>query len=218
MSRMSVRRFMSEPVPQAVVEDILRVASRAPSGANTQPWQVHVLTGETLRTLVQELEHLQGDPAALASLAPDEYAYYPSAWRSPYIDRRRKVGGALYRLLGIQRGDTARMEAQHARNFRFFDAPVGLLFTIDRDLDRGNWLDYGMFLQNIMVAARARGLGTCAQAAFIHRHQLIARHLHLEPRQMLVCGMSLGYADTEAVENSLRSEREEIASFVNFYS
>ncbi|MES2183845.1 MAG: nitroreductase [Pseudomonadota bacterium] len=216
-SRRSIRRFLPTPVPLAVVEDILRVAARSPSGANTQPWQVHVVTGESLQALMEAVARVNDDPVALAAVPPDEYQYYPLAWKSPFIDRRRKVGFALYQLLGIVKGDSAGMKAQHARNFRFFDAPVGLIFTIDRDLNQGSWIDCGMFLQSVMVAARARGLDTCAQAAWIHFHQVIAQQLALDAQQMVVCGMALGSADPDAVENSLVSEREDLAAFATFH-
>jgi nitroreductase len=147
----------------------------------------------------------------------EDYAYYPTEWRSPYIDRRRKVGWDLYSLLGIAKTDKAAMHAQHGRNYTFFDAPVGLMFTIDRVMQQGSWLDYGMFLQNVMVAARARGLDTCPQAAFTQFHRIISRHLNLGDEEMLVCGMSLGYADPDAVANRLVTEREPLSAFVRFH-
>jgi nitroreductase len=214
-TRHSMRAYLPTPVPRELIEDILRVASRAPSGTNTQPWQVHVLTGAAKARLSERISSVYLDPAAFAE-AKEEYAYYPSEWVSPYIDRRRKVGWDLYGLLKIGKGDKARMQAQHGRNYVFFDAPVGLIFTIDRVMQQGSWLDYGMFLQNIMVAARARGLHTCAQAAFTQFHELIADELQLGPQQMVVCGMSLGYADPAAVENTLVTEREPVSGFARF--
>lgn len=214
-SRHSMRAFLPKPVPQQTLEDILAVASRAPSGTNTQPWQVHVLTGAALERLSQRIVAAYLDPVANAA-ASEEYAYYPTEWCSPYIDRRRKVGWDLYGLLGIAKTDKARMQAQHARNFAFFDAPVGLIFTIDRVMQQGSWLDYGMFLQNVMVAARARGLHTCPQAAFTQFHSLIEQELQLKPEQMLVCGMSLGFADPAAVENGLVTQRAPVAEFARF--
>ena len=154
-SRRSLRAFLPTPIPRETIEDILRVASRAPSGTNTQPWKVYVLTGEPLAALGREITALYDDPEEAAQ-HHEEYAYYPVEWRSPYIDRRRKVGWDLYGLLGITKGDKLRMHEQHGRNYVFFDAPVGLMFTIDRVMQQGSWLDYGMFLQNIMVAARPR--------------------------------------------------------------
>ena len=214
-SRRSIRRFLPTPVPRETVESILAVAARAPSGTNTQPWQVHVLTGAAKARLSARIKAAYDDPAQAAQHT-EEYAYYPRAWRSPYIDRRRKVGWDLYGLLGIAKGDKAAMHAQHGRNYLFFDAPVGLIFTIDRVMEQGSWLDYGMFLQNIMVAARARGLDTCPQAAFTQFHRIIAEHLQLAPQQMVVCGMSLGHADPAAVENTLQTEREPVERFVRF--
>jgi len=150
------------------------------------------------------------------ALYQEEYPYYPHQWVSPYIDRRRKIGWDLYGLLGIGKGDKARMHEQHARNYRFFGAPVGLFFTIDRVLERGSWLDYGMFLQAIMTAARGRGLDTCPQAAFTPFHRVIAAHLGLPPEEQLVCGMSLGFADESALVNTLRTEREPVERFARF--
>ena len=215
-SRRSIRAFLPTPVPRATIEDILAVAARAPSGTNTQPWKVHVLTGAAKDTLVQRIAAAYDDPAERAT-HHEEYAYYPTEWVSPYIDRRRKVGWDLYGLLGIAKTDKARMHAQHGRNFRFFDAPVGLIFTIDRLMRQGSWLDYGMFLQNIMVAARGRGLDTCPQAAFTQYHRLIEQQLGIPATEMVVCGMSLGHADPAAVENSLVTEREPVAGFARFH-
>jgi len=135
---------------------------------------------------------------------------------SPYIDRRRKVGWDLYGLLGLTRDDKAGMAAQHGRNFTFFDAPVGMIFTIDRIMEQGSWLDYGMFLQNIMVAARARGLDTCPQAAFTQYHRIIAAELGLPANEMVVCGMALGWADPARIENTLETEREPSHVFARF--
>jgi len=214
-TRHSLRAFLPTPVPRQTVEDILEVASWAPSGTNTQPWQVHVLTGAALQRIAGRIQAAYLDPEQNAA-HKEEYAYYPNEWRSPYIDRRRKVGWDLYGLLGIAKTDKARMQHQHGRNFIFFDAPVGLIFTIDRVMQQGSWLDYGMFLQNIMVAARARGLHTCPQAAFSQFHRLIAQELQLGDEQMLVCGMSMGHADPDAVENSLVTERAPVAEFARF--
>lgn len=214
-SRHSMRAFLPTEVPRDVIEEILRVAARAPSGTNTQPWQVHVLTGAAKQRFSARIQAAFDDPAELAT-HQEEYAYYPREWAAPYIDRRRKVGWDLYGLLGIGKTDKARMHDQHGRNYQFFDAPVGLVFSIDRIMQQGSWLDYGMFLQNIMIAARARGLHTCPQAAFTQFHRLISDELRLRPEQMLVCGMALGYADPAAVENSLVTERAPVAEFTRF--
>ena len=215
-SRRSLRAFLPTPVPRETIEQILAVAARAPSGTNTQPWKVHVLTGSSLATLSRMICDVYDDPAQAAQHT-EEYAYYPTQWAAPYIDRRRKVGWDLYGLLGIAKTDKARMHAQHRRNYEFFGAPVGLIFTIDRVMQQGSWLDYGMFLQGVMVAARGRGLDTCPQAAFTPFHRLIEQHLELPATEMVVCGMSLGHADPSAVENSLLTERVPPSGFARFH-
>ena len=214
-SRRSVRAYLPTSVPRAVITDILAVASRAPSGTNTQPWKVYVLTGNAKAELSRKIAQAYNDPVERANHA-DEYAYYPTEWRTPFIERRRKVGWDLYGLLGIVKGDKTRMHAQHGRNYEFFGAPIGLIFTIDRVMRQGSWLDYGMFLQSIMVAARARGLDTCPQAAFMQFHRIIGDHVGAPPSEQVVCGMSLGHADPAAVENTLVTEREPVDSFVRF--
>jgi nitroreductase len=215
-SRRSVRAYLPTPVPRETIEAILRVSSRAPSGTNTQPWKVHVLTGDAKTALSAKVRAAYDDPAQRAQHA-EEYAYYPTEWVSPYIDRRRKIGWDLYGLLGIGKSDKERMHEQHGRNYEFFDAPVGMIFTIDRVMRQGSWLDYGMFLQNIMVAARARGLDTCPQAAFTQFHRVIAEALKLPESEMVVCGMSLGHADPDAAENRLITEREPLEGFVRLH-
>ncbi len=214
-TRRSVRAFLPTPVPRQCVEEILAVASRAPSGTNTQPWKVYVLTGEPRAALSRRILEVYDDPQALAA-EREEYDYYPTDWTSPYLDRRRKIGWDLYGLLGIDRSDKAGMHRQLGRNFRFFDAPVGLMFTIDRVLRQGSWLDFGMFLQSVMVAARARGLDTCPQAAFLRFHRIILENLGAPAGEQLVCGMSLGHADPAAIENTLVTERTPVASFTRF--
>lgn len=214
-SRRSIRAFLPTSVPQHVIEEILEVAARAPSGTNTQPWKVTVLTGAARQRLSDAITAAYDDPKQRQQHA-EEYAYYPTRWVEPYLGRRRKVGWDLYGLLGIGRDDKARMHAQHGRNYRFFDAPIGLIFTIDRIMEQGSWLDYGMFLQNIMIAARARGLDTCPQAAFTQFHRIIRSELSLADEEMVVCGMSLGYADPSKIENSLETAREPVAGFACF--
>ena len=215
-SRRAIRAFLPTPVAKETIVEILRVATRAPSGTNTQPWKVHVLTGAAKEKLSAAIKAAYDDPAERAAHR-EEYDYYPTEWRSPYIDRRRKIGWDLYGLLGIAKTDRARMHAQHGRNYAFFDAPVGLIFTIDRVMKQGSWLDYGMFLQNVMLAARARGLDTCPQAAFTQVHRIIAQQLGLGADEMVVCGMSLGFADPAAIENTLVTERDPVEAFARFH-
>ncbi len=214
-SRRSIRAFLSAPVAHEDIEAILKVAARAPSGTNTQPWRVYVLTGATKERLSNRILAAHSDPLQTRQHT-EEYNYYPVEWVSPYIDRRRKVGWDLYGLLKLTRENKAGMHAQHGRNYAFFDAPVGFIFTIDRIMQQGSWLDYGMFLQNIMIAARGRGLDTCPQAAFTQFHRIIRDELQLPDHEMVVCGMSLGYADTSKIENTLITEREEISTFTKF--
>ena len=214
-SRRSIRAFLPTPVARADIEQILAVSARAPSGTNIQPWKVYVLTGAAKESLSSAILAAHNDPA-LARQHTEEYHYYPREWVSPYIERRRKVGWDLYALLGLTRENKAGMAAQHGRNYRFFDAPVGFIFTIDRVLEQGSWLDYGMFLENIMVAARGRGLDTCPQAAFTQYHKIIAAQLGLPDSETVVCGMALGYADHQKIENSLLTEREPLSGFVRY--
>jgi len=211
-TRRSVRAFLPIPVPRATVERLLALASRAPSGTNTQPWGAHVLSGEVRRRLSDSLvaEHMAG------TRVEAEYAYYPTPFPEPFLSRRRKIGWDLYGLLGIARGDHDAMRAQHARNFTFFGAPVGIIFTIDRRLAIGSWLDHGMFLQAFMTAARGEGLDTCPQAAFAPHHATIRAHLPLRDEEVVTCGMALGHADRDAPENRLVTEREPPERFATF--
>lgn len=210
--RQSIRAFLTKPVPRPLIERVLAIASRAPSGTNAQPWRVWVLEGEAKESLSRDLydRFMRGEPAHY------DYFYYLREWREPYLARRRVTGWGLYGLLGIAKGDREATKAQHARNFLFFDAPVGLIFTIDRDLGLGAWLDYGMFLQSIMIAAREVELETCPQAAFCQYHQVIEKRLGIPPDQILVCGMALGYADPDAKVNRFRTEREPVSAFTTF--
>jgi nitroreductase len=209
-SRMSTRAFLPTPVPRETLEHLLALASRAPSGTNTQPWKVYVLQGASRDALVDKVctahDALRANPE-LAAQYTEEYAYYPEKWVSPYIDRRRENGWGLYGLLGIGKGDKDKMHAQHHRNFKFFDAPVGLMFTLDRVMGRGSLVDYGMFMQNLMVAARGHGLHTCPQAAWNGFASIILPHVGAGADEMLVCGMALGYADDSALVNTFRTPR-----------
>jgi nitroreductase len=216
VSRRSVRAFLPRDVPNEQVADILDVARHAASGMNTQPWHVHVVRGAAKDRISTAIAEIDNDPDRSLALK-EPYEYYPVKWTSPFVDRRRKVGWDLYGLLEIEKGDKARMHAQHGRNYRFFDAPVGLFFTVDRVMEQGSLIDYGMFLQSVMVSARARGLDTCPQVAFTKFHRVIAAELDIPDSQMLVCGMSLGHADMSRVENTLVTEREPVERFTTFH-
>jgi len=212
--RRSIRKFLNKPVKRAIVEQILSVSARAPSGTNMQPWHVHIVADKAMTDLSSDLLDAHSNNQQEHK---SEYSYYPDTFTEPYRSRRKKVGVDLYGLLDIEKGAVAKMHAQHGRNYLFFDAPVGLIFTIDRNLKIGSWLDYGMFLQNIMIAARARGLDTCPQAAFAQYHKIIRDHLNISTEQIIVCGMSLGFKDASAIENQLETEREPLANFTRFY-
>ena len=211
--RRSVRGFLDRPVPRETIARILGVAARAPSGSNIQPWKLHVLTGAALTRLKAAMEaaFTAGD------MGRREYEYYPVKWRSPYLERRRKLGWTLYELAGIALGNREGGARQVGRNFTFFGAPVGLVFTIDTDMEKGSWLDYGMFLQNIMVAARAHGLETCPQAAIANYPDILRAQLGIPSEEMIVCGMALGYEDKEEPTNRLMSEREPVEAFATFH-
>ena len=215
-TRMSARAFTQQPVTREQITELLALASRAPSGTNTQPWKVYVLQGETRNALVEKVCAAHDEVRAHPEKAADyrePYDYYPEKWVSPFIDRRRENGWSLYGLLGITKGDKDKMHAQHQRNYRFFDAPVGLMFTMDRVMGRGSLLDYGMFLQSIMVAARGHGLHTCPQAAWNGFAKIVMPHIGAGPDEMLVCGMALGYADESALVNTFHTPRVPVDEF-----
>lgn len=215
VSRRSVRAYRQQPVPRELIERILNLAARAPSGTNTQPWKVTVLTGASKDALSDKILAAYNDPAERAQHT-EAYDYYPAQWVSPYIDRRRKIGWDMYGLLGLTKDNKAGMQEQHAQNYRFFGAPVGLMFTIDRVMGKGSWVDYGMFLQTLMVAARAHGLDTCPQAAFNQFHRIILPHIGAGPEEELICGMTLGYADNTPPVAQLKTEREPASRFTRF--
>ena len=218
-SRMSARAFTQQAVSIETITDILQMSARAPSGTNTQPWKVYVLQGESRNSLADKVcaahDEIRAHPEKAADYR-EAYDYYPEKWVSPYIDRRRENGWSLYGLLGIGKADKDKMHLQHQRNYKFFDAPVGLMFTLDTVMGRGSLLDYGMFLQNIMLAARAHGLHTCPQAAWNGFANIILPHIGAGEDEMLVCGMALGYADDSDIANTLRTPRETVASFTHW--
>ena len=212
-TRRSLRAFLPEPIPRQTLESLLEKAARAPSGTNMQPWKNYVLTGESRQRLCTAVCAAFDDPTVEGA---SEVEYYPAKWFDPYLSRRRQVGWSLYGLLGIGKGDRERTHAQHRRNFRFFDAPVGMIFTVDRKLATGSWLDYGMYLENLMLLAREQGLHTCPQAAWADYHAVIRRELSLHDDEIVLCGMALGHADPAAIENSLVTERVPLAENTTF--
>lgn len=220
-SRFSARAFLPTPIARETIGDILRVAARAPSGTNTQPWRVYVVQGDARDRVVREVcaahDAIRANPEHATDYR-EAYDYYPEKWVSPYIDRRRENGWSLYGLLGITKGDKDAMHVQHQRNFRFFDAPVGLFVTIDRVMGRGSLVDCGMFLQNIMIAARARGLHTCPQAAWNGFAKIIAPIIGMGDAELMVCGMSLGHADEKALVNTFHTPRVAVEDFTRWLS
>lgn len=212
LSRRSVRGFLPTPVPRETITHLLDVAARAPSGTNMQPWRVVALAGEALRRFC--------DAVAEAYLSGTEHGaewpYYPTPMVEPYLARRRQIGWQLYGLLGIGRGQRELARAHVVRNLHFFGAPVGLVCLIDRDLQIGSWLDYGMFLQTIAIAARASGLDTCPMAVFAEFPRTIRHLLDLPETDMIVCGMAIGREDPDAPANALRTPRVPAAEFARF--
>ncbi len=216
LSRKSVRAFTDKPVPLNIIQHILEVAQRAPSGTNTQPWHTYVCTGDVQKAISQDVCELfdQGKGREY-----HEYDYYPEVWKDEHRDRRRGVGWSLYGLLGIEKGDRARTMQQAKRNFSFFDAPVGLFFTTDAYLGRGSWFDVGLYMQTVMLAVRNEGLHTCPQAAWVAFQEPIFRHLNIPDDQVLISGMALGYEDTTEIVNTLVSGREhadDVVSYLGF--
>ena len=213
-TRRSIRAYKPEPVPPDILREIVALGRHAPSGSNIQPWRVHVLTSAALKRVGSAIRRAfeAGEPERR------DYDYYTDPIVEPYLARRRQCGWGLYGTLGIGRGDRERSRAYRASNYDFFGAPVGLIFTIDRKLEKGSWLDYGMFLQTIMLAARAKGLHTCAEASIGQYPDVVRRELGLTDEWVVICGMALGYADPDAVVNTFQPPRiavEEYATFLD---
>jgi nitroreductase len=214
-SRKSVRAFLPTPVERATVEDLLAVASRSASGSNIQPWKVRVIAGEVRANLTR---------AILDAIARDgfekyqrEWNYYPVQWREPFLGRRRKIGWDMYGLLGIGKGDHEGTQRARLRNYEFFGAPVGMIFTLDQDLEIGSWLDLGILIGAVMIAARGHGLDTCPQAAFADFHSIIRPQLGIPDHEIIICGLALGHADSAAPVNQLKTERAAVSEFTTFH-
>lgn len=213
-TRRAVRSFLPTPVARESIEELLALAARSPSGSNIQPWKVRVVSGEVRdRLCAAILSALDRDGQAVHKR---EWNYYPVKWREPFLARRRKIGWDLYGLLGIAKGDFEGTEKQRRRNYEFFGAPVGLVFTLDEDLEIGSWLDLGIYIGAVMIAARGMGLDTCPQAAFADFHKVIRAELGIPENEIIVCGMAIGHADRDAVENRLVTERAPVAEFATF--
>ncbi|MEY3182885.1 MAG: hypothetical protein RLZ35_870 [Pseudomonadota bacterium] len=211
LHRQSVRAFLEKPVTALQVRKIFNAAKWAPSGVNTQPWRVVALSGKQKDLLSAQLLEVFDKKV---SARPD-YHYYPSEWVEPYKSRRKACGLALYSALGIQLGEDEKRHAAWRRNYLFFGAPVGLLFFIDKRLEKGSWLDMGLFLQNIMLAARGMGLETCSQASLAEYPDIIRQFLDISADWSVVCGMALGYADWDHPINQYRTTREAEQTFLS---
>ena len=207
-ARRSTRGYLPKPVERSLIEEILTLAARSPSGTNTQPWRVHVLTGDALDRVVQAVCAAYDDEPNRC-----DSVIYSNLDGEPYLSRKRTLGKAMYGLMGFGKGDTAAMLAQRRRNFEFFGAPVGLLITVDNGIGVGSWLDTGMFMQSLMLAAKARGLDTCPQGFWVQYESVVAQAIGLPENERLVSGIALGYADPSAPENALNTERAALNEF-----
>lgn len=218
-SRHSVRAFLDTPIAKETLKEILKVASRAPSGTNSQPWRVYIVTGKKRDELIEKVCQTQIDifnHTELGKQYTETFAYYPEKWLSPFIERRRENGWGLYGLLNIQKGDRDKMARQQLRNFEFFDAPVGLFFTVHESLGIGSKMDTAMMIQNVMLAAKARGIDSCPQAAWNQFHSIILNVLGAPEDEELICGMSLGYADPDHIVNTFITPRVPVEEFAVF--
>lgn len=214
-TRKSVRAFTDKAVERGLITEIIRAAGRAPSGTNTQPWRIYALSGETKEQLSVKVCEAH-DRDAVSGQAQDRAAnasaidYYPKKWFEPFAKRRRECGFGMYSLLGIDKSDTQSRHKQHQRNFKFFGAPVGLMCTVHRMLGRGSLVDYGMYLQTLMLAARGFGLSTCPQAAWLSYADIVLEHIGASPDEVLVCAVSIGYEDEHASVNKFKTTREDV--------
>ena len=212
-ARQSTRAYTSQDVASTDIEQILNSAARAPSGVNTQPWRVAVTRDSTKQRISDALLAARNS----GSEPQPDYSYYPSEWKEPYRKRRVLCGKALYSALGIAKSDKARQQQAWENNYHFFGAPVGLFFFVDRGLNKGSWLDMGMFIQNVMLAAVGHGLATCPQASLADYPQTVRDILGIDEQYLLICGMALGYADLSHPVNQYRLDREPQEQFTSWF-
>ena len=213
-TRQSVRAFLPTPIARDTVEMLLKLAARSASGSNIQPWRIRVIGG----AVKDGLEKAIFDAVERDGFEPyqREWNYYPVNWREPFHDRRRKIGWDMYGLLGVAKGDFEGTQRARMRNYEFFGAPVGMIFTLDEDLEIGSWLDLGIYLGSLMIAARGHGLHTCPQAAFADFHRIIRAQLGIPEKEVIICGMALGHIDPDAPVNRLVTERAPLADYASF--
>ena len=213
-TRQSVRAFLPTPVERVTVEELLELAARSASGSNIQPWRVRVIAGDVREQMVKAIfDAVERDGFKRYQR---EWNYYPVNWREPFLGRRRKIGWDMYSLLGVAKGDFEGTQRVRMRNYEFFGAPVGMIFTLDEDLEIGSWLDLGIYLGSLMIAARGHGLHTCPQAAFADFHKVIRPILDIPEKEIIVCGMALGHIDPDAPVNKLATARAPLADFASF--
>jgi nitroreductase len=213
-TRQSVRAFLPTPVERDTVEMLLKLAARSASGSNIQPWRIRVIGGD----VKDRLEKAIFDAVERDGFEPyqREWNYYPVNWREPFHGRRRKIGWDMYSLLGVAKGDFEGTQRVRMRNYEFFGAPVGMIFTLDEDLEIGSWLDLGIYLGSLMIAARGHGLHTCPQAAFADFHKIIRAQLNIPEKEVIICGMALGHIDPDAPVNRLVTERAPLTDYASF--
>jgi len=213
-TRQSVRAFLPTPIARDTVEMLLKLAARSASGSNIQPWRIRVIGG----AVKDGLEKAIFDAVERDGFEPyqREWNYYPVNWREPFHGRRRKIGWDMYSLLGVAKGDFEGTQRARMRNYEFFGAPVGMIFTLDEDLEIGSWLDLGIYLGSLMIAARGHGLHTCPQAAFADFHTIIRAQLGIPEKEVIICGMALGHIDPDAPVNRLATERAALADYASF--
>ena len=214
MERKSTRAFLNKEVPMDIINEIIEQSKTAPSGVNTQPWQVAVIQGESKNNLCNKFEKAFRD-GVKGSM---DYKYYPVEWRDKYKQRRKECGLMLYSTLNISREDKNRQLDQWALNYQAFNAPVILLFFIDRSMEKGSFMDYGMFIQSIMLSAVEKGLATCPQAALGEYPDIVRQEFPKYKDKMVLCGLALGYEDKGQIVNSYRTPREDLSRFVRYYN
>ncbi|MBV8393831.1 MAG: nitroreductase [Alphaproteobacteria bacterium] len=214
-SRRSMRVFKPDPVPREDIEWIITNANRSASNGNLQPWKLYVTMGNARKRLsaaiLKAMDENDHGPGA-------EYHVYPKAFPELYDKRRKLVGKQLYTLLNVPRGDAAGMLKQFRKNYEFFDAPVGMILCVERGMEKGQWIDCGIFLDQLMLLAREKGLHTCPQAAFSRYQHVVRRELGIPEDRIVICGLALGYADPDAVPNNLITERAPIGDFTTWFT
>lgn len=218
-SRHSVRAFKNTPIDTQTIKDILSIACHAPSGNNIQPWKVYVVTGQKRKELIDKVCLAQRqifEQPIKANSYQETFKYYPEKWASPFIERRRENGWGLYGLLNIQKGERDKIQSQHLRNYQLFDAPVGLFFTSHTSLETGSKMDIAMMMQNVMLAAKAREIDSCPQAAWNPFHQIVTQVLNIHEDEELICAIALGYADDNAAVNRFKTSRVTVEEFAIF--